>query len=36
MINVKLDKENVIDVLINKLVEFWKPANEDGTVFNKM
>lgn len=36
MINVKLDEENAIDMLINRLVEFWNPAKEVIQLFTKM
>lgn len=36
MISVNLEEENAIDMLINRLVEFWNPAQEVIELFTKM
>lgn len=36
MITVKLNEENAIDMLISRLVDFWKPAEEVIQLFTKM
>ena len=36
MINVKVDGNKAIDMLINRLAEFWKLDDEDISLFTKM
>lgn len=36
MINVNLDEDKAIDMLIDRLVEYWKPTQEVVKLFTKM